>query len=262
MTKFRVIFFICAMLCVFSLYKVFSYFYESHQNNRLYTTIREEYVVQSEIEDERTVGNIQLEVSIEETDETIEIQTPVIREQFLPILELNNEVVGWITVPNTKVDYPVVKAADNEFYLHRNIEGQRSEAGTIFMDFRNSGDGNDRHTILYGHNMRDGSMFQGIMKYKDRDFFQKNAMIRFATLFAEEEWEVFSSYVTDTDFYYLVTSFRSKRDYLNFLNELKVRSSFDRDLELTEYDQILTLSTCSYEFEGARFVVHARKVKK
>jgi sortase B len=86
-------------------------------------------------------------------------------------------------------------------------------------------------------------------------------MLRFDTLYEDYEWEVFSAYVTSTDFYYIETAFGSDEDWLEFINELKGKSLYQTDVTLSADDVVLTLSTCSYEFDGARFVVHARLIK-
>ncbi|MCT8137901.1 class B sortase [Anaerobacillus sp. CMMVII] len=249
MNRFRIISIVCTVIFLFSMYNVYNSLYDSYKNKQLYTSIQTEFIAH--------MNDIQTSAS----DDVLPLEeTRSIMDKFLPLLEKNEDTVGWITIPNTQVDYPIVKKEDNDFYLHHNFEGERSNGGTIFMDFRNIGDGTDRHTILYGHNMRDGTMFQGLMKYKQSDFFSDNQMITFYTLYEETKWEIFSAYVTDTNYYYIPTRFRSKRDYLDFLEGIQGKSLFQSEIEFTDEDKILTLSTCSYEFLDARFVVHARKV--
>ncbi len=97
------------------------------------------------------------------------------------------------------------------------------------------------------------------MKYKEEDFFRNQGNIRFNTLYEEIEWEVFSIYVADADFNYRQTEFTSGENYIKFLKKLQNESMFNKGIELTENDQILTLSTCTYEYDDARFVVHARR---
>ncbi|WP_051569386.1 class B sortase [Alkaliphilus transvaalensis] len=184
----------------------------------------------------------------------------MILERYHSILEINEDLVGWITVTNTRIDYPVVKGEDNDFYLRHNLLKEQSKAGAIFMDFRNKAFLDEEHKILYGHNMRDGSMFKDLLKYQNEDFLYHNPIIKFSTLYEEIKWEIFSVYVTSVDFYYIQTEFNGQQAYQDFLKSIKEKSIFNTDVEVSEKDQILTLSTCSYDFDNARFVLHARRI--
>jgi sortase B len=195
------------------------------------------------------------------TNSNVEDTTQNILPKYQPLLEINEDVVGWIKIPNTSIDYPVLQANDNEYYLNRDIYRKKNRAGSIFMDYRIKLDGRDKHIILYGHHMRDGTMFKDLIKYKNKDFFYKNNVIQFDTLYEEIKWEVFSVYITGTDFNYIKTRFNTPAEYENFLTTIKNKSLFPTDVVLTANDQILTLSTCTYEYDDARFVVHARRVK-
>lgn len=244
----RMIIGICVCIFLFSMFQVIDYFYGSYENHRMYAAVQETYT-DSLPEDEMSHKNIEAQEDL------------LIRERFLPLLEINEDTVGWITVPNTPIDYPVVQTKDNDYYLDHNFQHFKSDAGSIFMDFRNAPELSDRHSIIYGHHMRDGSMFKGLLNYQDEDFFENNRTITIQTLAQETEWEVFSAYVTATDFYYIVTDFSSDQDYLDFLQLVQKKSQIQpNDVNFTHEDQLLTLSTCAYDFEDARFVVHARKI--
>ncbi|MBU9711724.1 class B sortase [Evansella tamaricis] len=266
MNKTRVVMYLSIFILLFSLYNILEFFYDRFQTKQLYSSVQEEFVTSNRVNDlplvkgiSRGKTGVALMNHYGITAPTEE--DPIINEKFLPLIERNTDTVGWISVPNTDIDYPVVKTDNNHFYLEHDFDKEPSRAGSIFMDYRNDGDTSDRHTIIYGHNMRDGTMFQQLAYYKEEDFFHDNLTITFHSLYDETEWEIFSAYVTTTDFYYIVTSFRSNRDYMDFLHELMGKSAFSTDVELTEHDQILTLSTCTYEFNDARYVVHARKIK-
>ncbi len=181
-----------------------------------------------------------------------------INQSFLELLKINEDITGWIKIPDTKVDYPIVQGTDNDFYLKRNHEKKESRYGSIFMDFRNNFESLDKNTILYGHHMADGMMFNNVAKYKQRKFFESHPYIFFSTLYDELKWEVFSVYVTDVNFDYIRVSFDADNDFLEFVDVLKEKSIYETDITLDSNDIILTLSTCSYEFENARTVVHAK----
>ena len=103
----------------------------------------------------------------------------------LPILtydearQQNRDVIGWISIPGTSIDYPVVRTDDNEFYLNHNVLKEESKHGAIFMDFRNADRGQQKHIILYGHDMKNGTMFHGLLNFKQKSFFSENRIISF-----------------------------------------------------------------------------------
>lgn len=180
----------------------------------------------------------------------------------------NATTVGHLVVPNTIIDYDVVKTINNEYFrVHdengnptADTNGKVTSAGAIYMDCRNKGDGSDRNAIIYGHNMKNGTGFKGLMSYKANTFFQENKYIYFGNSNKKTKWEVFSVYVTDTNFNYIQTDFESDEEYIKFLNRIKNKSRFTSDVQLTAKDHILTLSTCSYEFDDARFAIHAKLI--
>ncbi|MGI6536892.1 MAG: class B sortase [Caldicoprobacterales bacterium] len=260
MTWRRVLIVILIGVFLYSSYELITYYYDAYKNKTTYDDIRKQYEEQLKLEEEQTAPPDANHLPDKDTDSVPD--EPAIMDRYLPLLEINKDIVGWISVPDTVIDYPVVQAEDNNYYLRRDIYGERARAGTIFMDYRCKADCSGKHTILYGHHMRNGTMFKDLMKYKNKEFFQNNTLIRFDTLYDEITWEVFSVYITSASFNYIQTSFASDEEYIAFLNTIKEKSMFESSVELSEDDQILTLSTCTYEYDNARFVVHARRVRK
>jgi len=277
--KFRERAIVAGMLVVFmfSIFKLIDYRLESRSNGLFYDQIREEKISTSteQFTDENnriqnstlienqtlTPGqNEQTNSSNESVTPPTKTPAPKFNDGFQRLLERNKDTVGWITIPGTKIDYPVVQSADNDYYLNRNFDRDKTIWGAIFMDYRNSIDEMGRHTILYGHNMNDGSMFAGITRYAKPEFFKRNAIIQFDTLHESVQWEVFAAYETSIDFYFIQTEFRSKRDYADFLDSLVARSIVESNVKVTSDDQILTLSTCARSSDENRFVVHARRI--
>jgi len=185
------------------------------------------------------------------------------RDSFADALNLNEDVVGRISMDAADIHYLVVQGDDNEYYLRRGYDRKKTRSGAIFLDYRCTigPEPLKGHLILYGHNMKKGTMFHNLMKYKDEQFFRENRIFRFDTLYADHEWEIFSAYVTDTSFYYIDTTFRDDAEWLSFLQTIQSKSLFPTDTVLTAGDVVLTLSTCTYEFDDARFAVHARLIK-
>lgn len=248
----KVLLWICAVVFVYSVFNIISYFYESYRSSRMYQELGNQFHNEEPISEGKAEP---VQNSLQSNGEK------EILKRFLPLLDINSDVVGWITIPGTHIDYPVVQTDNNDYYLTHDINGDKASRGSIFMDYRNDPSGHDKNTILYGHHMKDGSMFKDLMKYKDKDFFEENTVIQFYTLYRLTEWEIFSAYITSTDFNYIATGFPSDEDYLDFLDNIKGKSMHHRDIELKNYDNILTLSTCTYEFKGARFVVHAKRIR-
>lgn len=182
---------------------------------------------------------------------------------FSNLIGTNDDIIGWIVIEGTSIDYPVVQGEDNSYYLTHDINQVQSKQGSIFMDYRNSSDLSDNHSIIYGHNMKSGAMFHDLNKYSDQDFFKNHSIIDFYSLDGLFKWEIFSTYITDTDFNYLQTAFDSNEVYLSFINNLLSKSQYQSDVtKLTESDKVLTLSTCSDGTEDSRRVVHARLIEE
>jgi sortase B len=183
------------------------------------------------------------------------------RTVFKELQKINKDIVGWLRIPGTRVDYPVLQGKDNQYYLEHSFTGEKIRNASIFMDYRNKVKKTDFNTILYGHNMHDGSMLTDIVQYKEEVFFQKNVPIFFDTLYQKGKWEVFAVYVTNTSFDYLVTNFKTPEESTAFINTVMEKSMYKKEITLTPEDHVLTLSTCSYEFKDARTVVQAKLVK-
>lgn len=176
------------------------------------------------------------------------------------LLEINPDIAGWIRIDGTRIDYPVVQSRDNNDYLHRNYKGEEARAGSIFLDFRTSPDAGPRHTIVYGHRMKDGTMFGELKRYMNRDYYDEHRIIRFDTPGRSYTAEIFSVYPTTTDFNYIQTEFADEAEYVAFLREIRGRSLYPSEAEPSGEDRIMTLSTCDYLLDPAegRLAVHAR----
>ena len=191
------------------------------------------------------------------------------RERFAKLLEKNSDFIGYLIIPNTDIVYPVVHTTDNEFYLHNDFDKNKSSRGCIFMDYRNQLDPLDTNTILYGHHMRNGSMFGRLGDYKNQSFYKNAKYVYIDTIYGISKWEIFNVFVTtDTDatsspnapepLYYINTYFTSAETYQSFLDESLRRGRYKTGVEVTTDDYILTLSTCDYTYKEGRFVVQCK----
>jgi sortase B len=170
----------------------------------------------------------------------------------------NPETTGWIRIEGTRVDYPVVQAKDNSYYLTHDSDRSTSKYGAVFLDYRCNPKVPQRNNILYGHNMKDGSMFASLMQYKDKKYFDAHPIIETSTLTNTLRWEIFAVFITSTNYNYIQTDFTDDSQFLSFLNKMQGKSLFKTDYSPKGSDTILILSTCTYEYNDARFAVAAR----
>ncbi len=196
-------------------------------------------------------------------------------KDWAALKEINDDIVGWIRLDNTVIDYPVLwEQDDNEnyqFYLNHNYKKDYSAYGSIFLDYRCTTGTDSKNVVLHGHHMNDGSMFGNLLKYGttsgDLDFYKSAPVIYFDTPDGDGVYKIISVFKTNSlssqgeFFNYMIGNFNSDSEFMNFVYNIKVRSLFNCPVTVNEDDTLLTLSTCSYEFSEFRTVVVARKVR-
>ena len=177
---------------------------------------------------------------------------------IVALKELNDETVGWLNVPGTNIDYPVVKAKDNAYYLRHNFKKEKDYNGWVFMNYLNSAEMLDKNTIIFAHNRYYSNiMFGTLNKVGKKNWYQniKDNLITYSDINKEMKWEVFAAYTVPVTDDYLETNFSTDEDFNNFIKMIRSRSVISSDLEIKSTDKILTLSTCADI--NTRFVVHA-----
>ncbi len=180
---------------------------------------------------------------------------------FEKAAEINPEIVGWITLDDSRINYPIVQHSDNEYYLTHLFDGSEYRSGCIFMDYLNSSDWSDKNTAIYGHHMFDGSMFADLEKYRSQEWYETHTKMRLQTPAQEYVLEPFAGVATDGYEAYVEIGFASDEDFLNYVNDKISRSTFSSNVEVTAEDQIVLMSTCSYNVEEGRYVVFAKMTK-
>lgn len=180
---------------------------------------------------------------------------------FNRLKEQNNETVAWIKVNNTNIEYPVVKTDNNNFYLNHSFDKTKNSAGWIFADYRNKLDDTDKNIVVYGHNMRDDSMFGSLKNILNLDWYdnEENMNITFYTENEKCVYKVFLIYKTESEDYYIKTEFNNDNEFEQFINTIKNRSIKDFAINVSSSDSILTLSTCANN-NKYRVVLHAKKM--
>lgn len=174
---------------------------------------------------------------------------------FDALRAINSDVVGWVRCAGTKLDYPIVQAADNAQYLAELFDGSAGRQGCPFLDCDNAADFSDANSVVYGHHMRDGSMFKPLSGYKEQDFYKEHPTLELYTPTGDYTVRVFAGGVFhDTDNAWR-QGFVDEAEWQEWLSAIKCASYIETDVAPAYGARLLTLSTCSYEFAGARFVL-------
>lgn len=208
---------------------------------------------------EETGSGIPEENTEPEVPEKDPVEIPI---DFEKLQERNQDVYAWITIPNTDIDYPVLQSGtDNTYYLTHTIDRTESPEGAIFTENYNGKDFEDPNTVIYGHNMKNGSMFEDLLNYRDRNFFDENREVLIYTPDAIRHYRIFASYLYDDR--HLLKSFDYDNtfiyeQYLNMVLSIRdMNSCIDTETEIGKDDKIITLSTCYGTQTHSRYLVQA-----
>lgn len=180
---------------------------------------------------------------------------------FAPLLEINGDTVAWIRSDTGEIDYPVVQGADNDYYLNHLFDGTVNKNGTIFVDARNTPGFEDSNTIIYGHNMLNGAIFATLPQYSTAGYYEAHPTLELVTPDRGYILEVFSGYTVSSSADVYRMTFSSGIDYADYLVEIRQRSEFESPVEMAVTDKMVTLSTCVYQFSGARYVLHCKLLR-
>ena len=191
-------------------------------------------------------------------------------ERMLQVQELqkeNPDVVGWIEIEGTNINYPVLQGTDNSYYMTHNYKKEETKDGSIFLDKDYDWSIPSSNLLMYGHNMGDGAMFQDLLKYENEEFYKQHPIVRFTTATEDAEYEIISAFKSRVYYkseknvfrYYYFINADNEEEYNEFVNNAKEASFYDTGKDAEYGDQLMTLSTCSYHTEDGRFAVVARK---
>lgn len=253
---FRTVIILLIIIAIFSTFFIIRYFYDLYISKSQSNLLNEINITE----------NNNLVINIKEEEDTKNLKT----ERMLKLEELkkeNEDIVGWVEIENTDINYPVLQADDNDFYMNHNYKKEKSQAGSIFLDKDYDFSIPSSNLLIYGHNMKNNTMFQNLPKYNDINFYYEHPIIKFTSLEEDAEYEIFASfyskvyYKTDKNVfrYYNFVNSSSEEDYNNFVSSAKKASLYDTGITPNYNDSLITLSTCSYHTEDGRFVVVGRK---
>lgn len=234
-----------AGILIFASYMAIKEVREYEEAEQLYEDLQEEFVETKPTKDTEPD---------ETTEQTEPIEAAPITVDFSSLLEQNDDIVGWIYCPDTPINYPVVQAEDNDRYLRRDLNGKYLVSGTVFVDYRNGEIGEDANYIVYGHNMKDGTMFSSLAKYKEQSYYDEHPILYYLTPSGDYKIELYAGIVVKRDALIYVPN-PDEAEFAEFLRNAKDKSTFKSNVEITENDTIITLSTCSYEYNNARYIV-------
>lgn len=252
----KLIFILGVYVCVVSLLIFKSYAYVEELNvNKLNNDLMSEI---DNDEEQLNDGEVDSEETIEEVKDKYKID-----KVFATLKKTNNETVGFLVVNNTNINYPVVKHDDNSYYLKRDFYKKKTSMGWVFMDYRNNSKELDDNTIIYGHNMKNATMFGTLKKVLSSSWrkIDENMIISYDTDKIKYKFKIFSIYKVNYTTDYLRTSFDAKDEFVDFINLIKGRSIFKSKEKIEFGDKILTLSTCTGS-NNKRLVVHAKMISE
>ena len=164
-------------------------------------------------------------------------------------------LVGWIKLPNSPIDYPVMQHTDNDYFLSRLPDGTRHRSGSIFLDYRNSSDFSDKSILIYGHESREDEMFGSLKNYRNQKYFDENPIIHLYTPERDYEIILFATYLAHSQDDHPPLSFRNNEEFLRYIGQITDKSLIKSDVTVNGDDQIVSLCTCAYDFDEARLVV-------
>ena len=228
-----IIMIVCLGLTLISTYKIINWYIDVNANEK----IKEE-----------------VNKNVEKKEDTYEIDFKKLKSQ-------NQDVVGYLKVNNTNIDYIVVKGTNNDYYLHHDFKKNSNVAGWVFANYQNKFDGTDKNIVIFGHNMRDGSMFGSLKNVLKKSWYENGSNLKVGLITEDGTftYEVFSVYQIEAEDYYIQTAFNNDREYSNFLQTITDRSIKSFKTKVGKDDKILTLSTCSMTGKE-RVVLHAKKI--
>ena len=252
-------FFILLAVFLFSSYKVITGLLKSEKEKKGFEDLAAIVAANRD-----TSNNTQQDPSSVPSDGQDGDQGPL--RQYLPLFEMNPDFFGWLYIEDTGIDYPVMYTPDRpEYYLHRAFDGSYSDSGVPFIDARCPSDGN--FLLIYGHHMRNKTMFGQLPKYADQSFCEQHPVIHFDTLNEQREYRVIAAFYsrvyakdeTGVFRYYEYTNLIDEEIFNEYIRQVKAAAIYDTGFDVSYGDEILTLSTCSYHTADGRFVVVASR---
>ncbi len=257
------LFFICT--AAFSGYKIFTYYKGAHDNTSKYDELAK--IVESAESKESSTAQ-KTESSDDSSSEESEADPNAIIPELSELYSQNSDLIAWINIPDTNINYPVMQTKDDpDYYLHKGFDKEYSDYGCPYVAENCDVDRPSDNIIVYGHNMIAGVMFAQLEKFEDKEFWSEHKEFSFYTLHEKRKYEIFAVFKTtvygeneDEFEYYQFVDSRNKEDFNSYVDKCKALSLYDTDVEVKYGDKLITLSTCEYSGENSRLVVVAKQI--
>lgn len=226
---------VCLVIAGFSGYNLYKELKEYNESKEAYDTLTPEVITVNEETNEKVIDHESL-------------------------LNMNSDYKGWIYLEDSTIDYPFVQTTDNEYYLKHLFNGEWNNSGCVFIDAKNNPDFTDRNTVLYAHNMKNGTMFADIEQYKNADYYSQHKVIHIYT--PSQNYEVYpiAGMLSDGQDDYVQITFNDDAEFLNYTARFIENSTFTSDETLEATDSIVMLSTCNYDVNDGRYVLIGKLV--
>ncbi|WP_173471821.1 class B sortase [Eubacterium ruminantium] len=257
-----------AAVFLFSAGYIGLYYYRTYKNEKRFAKVRGMVV---DVND----SDLPEDAIVEEDKEKAEkklfafVNGVKVQYKYKNIFDKNNDFIGWLKIPGTNIDYPVMYTPDDEeYYLRRDFNKDYSIAGTLFVSAHSTVENPSDNIIIYGHHMKTKTMFRELVDYEDEDFYKSHKYINFNTIFSDNKYEVIAAFKTnikakdDTSFkYYKFFNAASKEEFDEYVSNVKSLTPYNIPVTAEYGDKLITLSTCSYHTDDGRFVVVAKRIE-
>lgn len=246
--RYKFIIFLLIIVIIISVLYIFNYLQDKEE-------VQEESSLLNTIEIEKS------KVTEEKTERMLQVEK--LREE-------NSDIVGWIEIEGTNINYPVLQGEDNSYYMTHNYKKEENTYGSIFLDKDYDWSIPSSNLLMYGHNLQNGSLFHDILNYKDESYYKEHPIIRFTTENDDSEYDIISAFYSRVYYkseqnvfrYYYFVNADNEEEYNEFVENAKKASIYETGKTAEYGDQLITLSTCSYHTEDGRFAIVARKKDK
>lgn len=222
--------------------------YESIRANRQTVSVLPSVNIDDTVED-NGADMAELDPATENTPQHI------MSVDFAPLKEINTEIVAWLFAEGTLIDYPVLHTNNNSYYLNHLYTGETNKSGSLFLDYRNTGLFTERNTVIYGHYMTNDTMFGSLKLYKEQDFYDEYPTMQLYTPDGDYLIELICGTVEDGNYEFVQFEFVDEDAFIEYIDAQRGRSTFQSDVELSPGDRIVSLCTCSYEWNNARYMI-------
>lgn len=239
---------VCLVVGGYSAYQIFSLKMEDRKAKSVYEEMAENALKKNATPATVTVEN-------EAKGDSLDLELQAI--DFPALWEINEDVVAWLELPGTIINYPVAQGVDNDQYLRHLLDGSYHRFGTLFVDYRNTADFSDENTIIYGHHIKAGDMFCILEEYREQSYYDEHPCFILYTPEKNYLVELFAGNLVDGNDPIPLT-FATEAEFQRYIDEMRADSSFISPVEMTTRDRMLTLYTCAYDFDDARYVLRGK----